>query len=168
MSSTSCLGSMRSSTLRRDSKMGELACSSRRRAQPFLLNHCRSENNRACLQGLLYNSNRKEATRSVQTARWARTHSCLRSPNPATTSNVSEPPPSTSRDDPKWMPPLDPDTAPFETEKSHWAQEGVKGPYGIRGKIMLRLPALGSDLKRGNISLTFRFYTASFEKDRPK
>ena len=39
------------STLRYDSKSDELACCSKKRAQPFLLSHCRSKDNRACLPG---------------------------------------------------------------------------------------------------------------------
>ena len=46
----------RPSTLRRDSKMDELACSSRRCSQLFLLNHCCSEDIHTCLPGLLCNS----------------------------------------------------------------------------------------------------------------
>ena len=41
------------STPRRDPKTGELARSSRRRAQPFLPIHWRSEDNKACLLGPL-------------------------------------------------------------------------------------------------------------------
>ena len=47
------------STPRRDPKTGELARSSRRRAQPFLLSHCCSEGNQACLPGPLCSSSRK-------------------------------------------------------------------------------------------------------------
>ena len=46
------------STPRRDPRTGELARSSRRRAQPFLQNHCHSEHNRAGLPGLLRSSSR--------------------------------------------------------------------------------------------------------------
>ena len=48
------------STLRHDHKTDELARSSRRRVQPFLLSHCHSEDNRTCLLGPLCNSSRKE------------------------------------------------------------------------------------------------------------
>ena len=41
------------STSWRDLRTGELVRSSRRRPQPFLLNHCRSEHNRTCLPGPL-------------------------------------------------------------------------------------------------------------------
>ena len=47
------------STPRRDPKTGELARSGRRRAQPFLPSHCRSEGNRACLPGPLCSSSRE-------------------------------------------------------------------------------------------------------------
>ena len=60
-------------------RTGELARSSRRRAQPFLLNHWRSEHNRACLPGPIWSSCREGVTHSVQVARWARTQSCSRS-----------------------------------------------------------------------------------------
>ena len=120
----------------------KLARSSRRRAQQFLLSYCCTKDNRACLLGLFSNLSRKGATRSVQAARWARTHSYSRSQNLAPNSNTSEPPPSTSRSDPredqKRSAPLDPDTAPFETEKGHWIQEGCGGLYGIRGQTVLR------------------------------
>ena len=60
-------------------KTGELARSSRRRAQPFLLTHCRSEGNRTCLPGPLCSSSREGVTHSEQVTRWARTRSCSRS-----------------------------------------------------------------------------------------
>ena len=61
------------STPRRDPKTGELARSSRRRAQPFPPIHCRSEGNQACLSGPLCSSSREGVMHSVQVARWART-----------------------------------------------------------------------------------------------
>ena len=67
------------STPRRDPKTGGLARSSRRRAQPFLPTHCRSEGNLACLSGPPCSSSREGATHSMQVARWARTRSCSRS-----------------------------------------------------------------------------------------
>ena len=67
------------STPRRDPRTGELARSSRRRAQPFLPSHCRSKRNRACLPGPLWSSSREGVMHSVQVARWARTRSCSRS-----------------------------------------------------------------------------------------
>ena len=70
------------STPRRDPKMGELARNSRRRAQPFLVIHCCSEDNQACLPGLLCSSSREGVTHSVQVARWARTRSCSRKLDP--------------------------------------------------------------------------------------
>ena len=76
------------STPRRDSKTGELACSSKRRAQPFLLSHCCRDDNRTCLPGLPWNSSWEGATRSMQTAGWARTRNCSRSPNLVTSSAV--------------------------------------------------------------------------------
>ena len=84
------------STLRRDPKTGELARSSRRRAQPFFPTQCRSEGNRACLPDPLCSSSREGATHSVQVARWARTRSCSRSSILAPNSNESgsSPPPS--------------------------------------------------------------------------
>ena len=57
------------STPRRDPRTGELARSSRRHAQPFLLTHCRSEHNRACLPGPLCSSSRVGVTHSVQVVR---------------------------------------------------------------------------------------------------
>ena len=57
------------STPRRDPKTGELARNSRRRAQPFLLIHCRSEDNQVCLPGPLCSSSREGATHSAQVTR---------------------------------------------------------------------------------------------------
>ena len=78
-------------TPRRVLRTEELARSSRRRVQPFLPNHCCSEHSRACLPGLLWSSSREEATRSVQAARWARTHYHSRSPNLAADSSAFQP-----------------------------------------------------------------------------
>ena len=78
------------STPRRDPKTGELARSSRRRAQPFLPSHCCNEGNRACLPGPLCSSNREGVTYSVQVARWARTRSCSRSSILAPNSSESD------------------------------------------------------------------------------
>ena len=47
------------SPLWHDPKMNELAHSSWRRAQPFLLRYYRSKDNRACLPGMLCNSSQK-------------------------------------------------------------------------------------------------------------
>ena len=167
-SSTSCFGSCGPSSLRRDSKTDKFARSSRRRAQTFLLSHCHSEDNRACLPGSSCNSSCKGATRSVQAARWARTR-CSRSSNLAHNSNASELSPLTSRADSR-----NPYTAPFETEKRHWTQEGCRGPYGIREQTVLRPSAYvdlqpeALTLRRGKTSLAFRLHTVSFDKDWPK
>ena len=85
------------STPRRDPKTGELARSSRRRAQPFLLGHCRSEGNQVCLPGPLWSSSRIGVTHSVQVTRWARTRSCSRSSIQAPSSSESGSPPRSSR-----------------------------------------------------------------------
>ena len=84
------------STPRRDPKTGELARSSRRRAQPFLLIHCCSEDNQACLPGPLCSSSREGVTHSVQVARWARTWICSRSSILAPNSCESGSPPPSS------------------------------------------------------------------------
>ena len=84
------------STPRRDPKTGGLARSSRRRAQPFLPIHCRSEDNQACLLGPLCSSSREGVTHSVQVARWARTLSCSRSSILAPNSSESGSPPPSS------------------------------------------------------------------------
>ena len=84
------------STPRRDPKTGELARNSRRRAQPFLLIHCSSEDNQACLPGPLFSSSREGVTHSVQVARWARTRSCSRSSILAPNSSESGSPPPSS------------------------------------------------------------------------
>ena len=76
----------RPSTPRRDSKTGELARNSGRRAKLFLLSHWHREENRACLPGRLCNSSREGA---AQAARWATTRSCSRRPNLAPDSNAS-------------------------------------------------------------------------------
>ena len=123
------------STLRHDPKTDELARSSRRRAQSFLLSHSSREDNWACLPGMFCNSGRKGATRSMQVIRRRRTRNCSRSLNLTPNSKASEHPPSTSqgdsREDRKQSPSLVPDTAPFETEKGHRNQEDCEGPYGI-------------------------------------
>ena len=74
-----------------------LTRSSRRRAQPFLPTHCRSEGNRACLPGPLCSSSREGVTHSEQVARWARTRSCSRSSILAPNSSESGSPPPSSR-----------------------------------------------------------------------
>ena len=84
------------SSPRRDPKTGELARSSRRRAQPFLSSHWRSEGNQACLPGPLCSSSREGVTHSVQVARWARTRSCSRSLILAPNSSESGSPPPSS------------------------------------------------------------------------
>ena len=81
----------------RDPKTGELARCSRRRAQPFLLSHCRSEGNRACLPGPPCSSSRQGIMHSEQVARWARTWSCSRSTILAPNSSDSRSPPPSSR-----------------------------------------------------------------------
>ena len=83
------------STPQCDPRTDELARSSRRRTQPFLLNH--SEHNRACLPGPLWSSSREEVTHSVQVTRWARTRSCSRSSILAHNSSGSGSPPPSSR-----------------------------------------------------------------------
>ena len=85
------------STPRRDPKTGELARSSRRRAQPFLLIHCCSGRNRACLPGPPCSSSREGVTPFVQVARWARTRSCSRSSILVPNSSESGSPPPSSR-----------------------------------------------------------------------
>ena len=122
------------STPRRDPRTGEPARSSRRRAQPFLPSHCRSERNWACLPSPLWSLNRVGATHSVQAARWARTLNCSRSPNLAHNSSGSGPPPSCLAahwEGSKRSPPLVPDIILSGTVKGHWAQEGYEEPYGI-------------------------------------
>ena len=54
------------STPRRDPKTGELARSSKRHIQLFLLNHCRSQHNQACLPGPPCCSSREGVTHSKQ------------------------------------------------------------------------------------------------------
>ena len=85
------------STPQRDPRTGELVCSSRRRAQPFLPTHCRSEHNRACLPGPLWSSSLEGVMHSVQVARWARTRSCSRNSTLAPNSSESGSPPPSSR-----------------------------------------------------------------------
>ena len=63
----------RPSTLRHDSKTGELARRSRRRAKLFLLDHYRSKRNRAYLSSPPWKLSRRGAMRSRQAAWWART-----------------------------------------------------------------------------------------------
>ena len=120
----------------------ELTRNSRRCVQPFLLNPCCCEENRACLPGPLCNSGRNEVTVSVQAARWTGTWNCSRNPNLAPNSNSIEPPTSTSRADPrenlKRNPPLVPNTVPFVAEKGHWTKKGCEEPYGTRGQTVLR------------------------------
>ena len=112
------------STPRRNPLTDELAGSSRRRAQPFLPNHCSSEHNRACLRGPLWSSNREAETHFVQAARWARTRNCSRSPNLAPNFNGRGPPPLSSRtahwECPKQSPPLVPHIVLSEAMKGHW------------------------------------------------
>ena len=53
---------------RRDSRTGELIHRSRRRAKPFLPNHCRSKGNQVCLKRSLWKPSRWRATHSRQAA----------------------------------------------------------------------------------------------------
>ena len=128
------------STLQRDSKTDELALSSRRRAQPFILSHRHSEDNRACLPGRLVIQ--AEKGQRVPCKPPGVGERCSRNPNLVPNSNASEPPPSTGRADPREDPkqnlPLDLHTITFETEKGHWIQEGGEGLYGIRGRTVHR------------------------------
>ena len=130
------------STPRRDSKTGGLARSCRRRAQPFLPSHCRSEGNQACLPGPPWSSSREGIMHSEQVARWARTRSCSRSSilTPNSSESGSSPPSSRAArwEDQKRKPPLIPDTAPSEAMKGHWTQEAYEGPIGTRGQTVLR------------------------------
>ena len=57
------------STPRRNPWTGELARSSRSRAQPFLPTHCRSECNRACLPGSLFSD--PAVSKTVAKNRWS-------------------------------------------------------------------------------------------------
>ena len=82
------------STPRRHPKTDELARSSRRHAQQFLLTHCHIECNRACLAHPLCSSSREGVTHSVQVARWARTQSCSRNSILVPNSSESGSPPS--------------------------------------------------------------------------
>ena len=122
--------------------MGELARSSGRRAQPFLLSHCHSEDNWAHLPGTLCNPGWRGATHFMQAARWVRTQNCSKSLNLVLISNASKLTPSTSqsnpREDLKLRLPLVSDTVPFETEKGHWTQEGWEGPNGVLRQTLLR------------------------------
>ena len=139
-SSTCCLGSMRPSTPRRDSKTGEPSRSSRRRVKPFLPNHCRSWGIRACLPSSLWKPCRQGATNSGQAASWAKTLNCSRSPNLAPKSIESTPTPATSRDtpreNPKRNPPLTPDRVPVQTDNCHWTQAGYGEPFGIHRRTV--------------------------------
>ena len=130
------------STPRRDPKMGGLARSSRRRAQPFLPSYCCSKGSQACLPGLLCSSSHEGEKNSVQVTRWARTRSCSRSSILAPNSSESgSPPPSTRTahwEDQKRNPPLTPDTVPSEAMKGHWTQEGYEGSFGTRRQTVLR------------------------------
>ena len=131
-----------SSTPRRDPRTGELVRSSRRPTKLFLQSHCCSERKQAYLPGLLWSSSQEGATRSVQAIRWARTRNCSRSPNLASNSNESGPPPPSSRVDhwegSKRSPPQVPDTVHFGTVKGHWTQDGYEEPYGIRRRTGCR------------------------------
>ena len=151
------------SSPRRDSKTGVLLLSSRRRNQPFLQSHCRSEDNRACLSGLLCNASRGGATRSEQAA------SCSRNPNLAPNSNVSEPLPSTIWTDPREDPKR---SIPLVLDSSFRDRERSLDPGRLRRALRhLRTngtSALGSNLRHGKVSLAFLLHTVSFDEDRSK
>ena len=119
------------------SQNGRTRSHSRRHAQPFLLSHCRSDDNRTYLPGTLCNSGRKGPTRSVQSTRWAKTRNSSRSQNLAPNSNASELLSSTSRANPREDPKQSPSLVP-ETEKGQLTQEGREGPYDILGQTVLR------------------------------
>ena len=161
------------STSRSNSRTDELAGSSRRRVQPFLLNHCSSEQNRTCLPGLIWSSSREGATRSVRAARWAKTRNCSRSPNLASNSNESGPPLPSSRaaywEGPRWSPPLVSDIVISEAVQGHWTKKITKGRAAFADKrcapLGLRQPsALESDLRWGKILLAFRFWIRQSQK----
>ena len=139
-------------THRRDLRKDELASSSRRRAQPFLLNHCSSEHNRECLPGLLWSSSREGVTRSVQASRWARTRNFSRSANLVPNSNGSGPSPPSSHtahwEGPKRSPLLVPDIVLSEDVNGHWPQKGYEGPYGIHRQTVPR-PSAYVDVSLG-------------------
>ena len=149
----------RPSTLWRNPKTNKLACSCRRRAQPFLLIHCHSKDNWACLPGPLCNSGWKEATCSMQAARWARTWNCSRSLNLAANFNASELPSLTSwadlREDLNQSPLTVLDTTPFKTEKS------CKRPYGILGQMVL-CPSVYIILQPWSLTLDEERYHSPF------
>ena len=114
-----------------DSRTGGPARSRRKRSKPFPFNHFYCGDNRACLPSTLWKSSHWGPTRSGQAARWAKTRSCSRSLGLVPNSIESESPQVTSwvtpPEDPKWNPPLIPDTTPFAAEKGHQIQEGYGG-----------------------------------------
>ena len=125
------------STPRRDSKTGEFARSSWRRAQPFLPGHCRSEGNQACLPGMPCSSSREGATHSVQVARWARTRSCSRSSILAPNSSESGSPPPSSRGS-ESEPATNSRYSSFRGHERSLDPEGYEGPFGTRRQTVLR------------------------------
>ena len=136
---------------RHDPKTGEFARSSRRRAQPLLLSHCRSKDNRACLPGPPWNSSWEGATHSMQAANWVRTRNCSRSLNLVPNSNGSRSPLSsgcaTPWEGPKWSPPLVPNTVLSKAVKGHCTQEFCVGPLSILGQMVLRTSTFGLEAR---------------------
>ena len=161
------------STHWRDPKTGELARSSRRRAQPFLLTHCRSECNRACLPGPPCSSSRQGITHSEQVARWARTRGCSRSSILAPNSTEAVQPRRSLRGS----------EAEATTSSRYSSFRGCERSLDSRSlrRVIrhsrtnsashkgLRQPsAFGSDLKWGKVRLAFCLRTRSPVKDRPR
>ena len=151
------------STLQCNSKMGKPICSSRRCAKLFLLSHCCSGGNWACLPSLLWKPNRQGATHSMWAARWVRTcwEQILPCDQPNHSSRWSEVELTTK----SWY------SSFWDWEKSldsgrWWRVMQHSGKNGV-SRWPTTLLNLGATPKWGKASLTFRAHTISLEKDWP-
>ena len=164
------------STPRRDPKTGGLARSSRRRAQPFLPSHCRSEGNQACLPALKFKPRRDNAFRTSRQVsenselfkkldpgtqfQWERIFSAVQ---PCRSLRGSEAEPTTNfrySSFRGYERSLDPRRLrrAFRHSRTNSAS-----PKGLR-----RPSAFGSELRRGKVRLAFRLNTESPVKTRPR
>ena len=129
------------STPQQDLRTAEHTCSSKRRAQLFLVNHCHSQHNRACLPGPLWSSSLEGVTHSVQVTRWARNWNCSRSLILAPNSSGNRSPPLSShaacKEGSRRNPPQAPDIVLSEVVKGLWTQEGYEGPFSTCGQTVL-------------------------------
>ena len=165
---TSSLVRCKPSTPWRDPKTGELARSRRRRAQPFFLNHCRSEDNRANLPGLFKPtrgnafrashllSEKLELFKKLDPGAQFQSERISSTVQPHRSLRGSEAKPTTY----SWYSSFRGRERSLDLRRLRRAvrhsRTNSASPKGLR-----RLSAFGSHLRRGKVRLAFRLLTAS-------